>query len=326
MEGTKTARLAIMAATAALLVGIGSLAAAADSDVEGQFVNLINAARQEEGAPRLAVEPVLVEVARRHAEVMAEAGRIFHNDQLGYQVQGHYMMGENVGKGGEVDSLHEAFMKSSPHRANLLNPVWDAIGVGVVNHHGTLYVVEVFMHSKQPRAAVFTPPFSDDDGSVHESDIAELHRRGITRGCAPERYCPDRPVTRGELATMLVRSFGLTGSSTSQFTDTSHSEHADAIAVLAETGITKGCGPNQFCPDRYVTRGELATFFTRLLELPAESGPGFVDVAGTEHSSAIGALAASGITRGCSGDRFCPESPVTRGQLASFLLRAIDLG
>ncbi len=325
MEGTTRGRIAYTALVAIVFTALGGVAAVADSGAENQFVDLINAARQEEGASRLTVNPTLVEVARRHAGAMADAGKIFHNDQLGYQVDGHYMMGENVGKGGEVGPLHEAFMNSPPHRANLLNSMYDAIGVGVVDRDGTLYVVEVFMHSKQPKNA-FKPPFADDDGSVHEADIARLYELGVTRGCAPERYCPERPVTRGELATMLVRTFELVGSSSGEFTDTADSEHAGAIAVLADAGITKGCGPAHFCPDRSVTRGELATFFTRLLGLPLGIEVGFVDVAGSEHGSAIGALAASGITRGCTDDRFCPDSPVTRGQLASFLVRALELG
>ncbi|CAN5863487.1 hypothetical protein BH23ACT5_BH23ACT5_02110 [soil metagenome] len=326
MQGVKFAKLAIVTAVAALLAAIGGLAAAADSGAEDRFVSLINDARQDAGARTLTVEPVLVEVARAHAQKMADSGTIFHNDQLGYQVEGHYMMGENVGKGGEVEALHAAFMDSPPHRANLLNSVYDAVGVGVVDRQGTLYVVEVFMHSKEGKSAAFTPPFSDDDGSVHEADIGALYRMGVTRGCGVARYCPDRPVTRGELATMLVRTFDLTGSTTTQFTDTSSSEHAGAISVLADTGITNGCGPAQYCPHRAVTRGELATFFSRLLGLPVGSATGFVDVAGSEHQTAIGALAASGITKGCTGDKFCPDSPVTRGQLASFLVRALERG
>lgn len=324
------ARLIVVAvATMALLVA-GSLVAAAGTDAENGFVDLINADRRAAGAGALVVEDDLVAVARSHVKSMAEAGEIFHNSRLGYEIDNHYMVGENVGRGGDVVSLHGAFMASDGHRANILNPVYDSVGVGVTYREEIQYVVVVFRHSKTPPvktppATGFTPPFADDDGSVHEADITELHRRGITRGCAADRYCPDRPVTRGELATMLVRAFDLTGPTGTSFADTHSSEHRSAISILAHNGITKGCSTDRFCPERAVTRGELATFFTRLLGLPAASPSGFLDVASSEHRVAIGSLAAAGITRGCSDDRFCPTNPVTRGQLASFLLRALDL-
>src|SRR5690606_11539732 len=56
-------------------------------------------------------------------------------------------------------------------------------------------------------------PFSDDDGSVFEDDIARLAAAGITRGCNPpvnDRFCPDDVVTRGQMAAFLVRAFGYT--------------------------------------------------------------------------------------------------------------------
>ncbi|MGF1668357.1 MAG: S-layer homology domain-containing protein [Acidimicrobiia bacterium] len=49
--------------------------------------------------------------------------------------------------------------------------------------------------------------FSDDNGSVFESDIEALAASGITRGCGPESFCPDDPVTRQQMASFLVRAF-----------------------------------------------------------------------------------------------------------------------
>jgi len=62
--------------------------------------------------------------------------------------------------------------------------------------------------------------------------------------------------------------------------------------------------------------------------MPAEQSAGFTDVVvGSIHAADINALAAEGITRGCSRNplRYCPDQPVTRAQMASFLVRALNL-
>ena len=76
----------------------------------------------------------------------------------------------------------------------------------------------------------------------------------------------------------------------------------------------------------------MATFLTRALDLPAASEPaGFTDVdPASVHAPNIDALAAAGITRGCAASTpeapaFCPDDPVTRAQMATFLTRALDL-
>lgn len=310
---------------AAVLVVTGMTPALADSASDEQrFVELINSERRSAGAGPLEVHPDLVEGARRHAERMAAEGRIFHNQNLGDVTDGWKLLGENVGRGGNIETLHQAFMDSPGHRDNLLNPVYDLVGIGVVWSEGIPYVVEVFMDPIEELRVQFSPPFSDDDGSVHEADIVTLYERGITRGCDDTRYCPERPVTRGEMASLLVRSFGLKASPGDIFGDDNASVHESAIETLAANGITSGCAPGRFCPDRGVTRGEMATFLTRILDLPAASSAGFKDIAGSPHVAAIDSLAASGITKGCTATSFCPNQGVTRAQVASFLVRALQ--
>lgn len=318
-------RIMVAAAAAAVLVVTGMTPALADAASDEQrFVELINSERRSAGAGPLEVHPDLVEGARRHAERMAAEGRIFHNQNLGDVTDGWKLLGENVGRGGNIETLHQAFMDSPGHRDNLLNPVYDLVGIGVVWSEGIPYVVEVFMDPIEELRVQFSPPFSDDDGSVHEADIVALYERGITRGCDDTRYCPERPVTRGEMASLLVRSFGLKGSPGDIFGDDNASVHESAIETLAANGITSGCAPGRFCPDRGVTRGEMATFLTRILDLPAASSAGFKDIAGSPHAAAIDSLAASGITKGCTATTFCPNQGVTRAQVASFLVRALQ--
>jgi hypothetical protein len=174
--------------------------------------------------------------------------------------------------------------------------------------------------------------FVDVDDSVHQADIEALAASGITRGCNPptnDRFCPDDVVTRGQMAAFLNRA--LPGVPALQpaaaFTDTGGSVFASDIAWLAATGITRGCSPTAFCPDSPVTRGQMAAFLVRGLGLPAGSAA-FVDAPGNVFEADIATLASAGITRGCNppaNDRFCPDEPVTRAQMASFLVRALGL-
>lgn len=114
------------------------------------------------------------------------------------------------------------------------------------------------------------------------------------------------------------------------FADDEGSEFEADIEWLSTTGITRGCNPpfqDRFCPDSVITRGQMAAFLSRALGL-SSAASGFVDTGGSEFGQDIGALAASGITRGCNppiNDRFCPDDPVTRGQMAAFLTRALGL-
>lgn len=183
-----------------------------------------------------------------------------------------------------------------------------------------------------PAFAEALPPggtFVDDDASVHEGYIEALADDGITKGCDETRYCPTVAVTRGQMAAFLSRALSLPASSTNWFDDDDgHIFEADANA-LADSEITRGCGNGSgFCPDDAMTRGEMAAFLRRALELPASSTDHFGDDDADVFQDDINALASSGITKGCNppdNTRFCPDDTVTRAQMASFLGRALDL-
>lgn len=117
---------------------------------------------------------------------------------------------------------------------------------------------------------------------------------------------------------------------TGGFVDLGGSSFTSAIEWIAQEAITLGCNPptnDRYCPGDGVTRGQMAAFLTRALNLPP--GPdAFIDDNGTTFEAANNALAAAGITHGCNpptNNRFCPANVVTRGQMAAFLTRALDL-
>jgi len=187
----------------------------------------------------------------------------------------------------------------------------------------------------QPAAAVEVDSvFSDDDWNIHEPLINAIAAAGITYGCNPpdnDHYCPDRPVTREQMAAFLTRAFGYTVTAPDPFSDDDGSIFEGDIERIAAAGITTGCNPptnDRFCPYDPVTRAQMASFLTRALGLSPETAGPFVDVAGNTHLTSINAIAAAGITRGCNppdNDRFCPDDPVTRAQMASLLARALGL-
>lgn len=111
-----------------------------------------------------------------------------------------------------------------------------------------------------------------------------------------------------------------------RFTDTSGNPHIAAIYAVAGAGITQGCTVDRYCPRNAVTRGQMATFLTRALDLEPGDGTGFPDVPpGHAHAAGISAVGAAGIAEGLADGTFAPNRPVRRDQMASFLARALDL-
>jgi hypothetical protein len=170
-------------------------------------------------------------------------------------------------------------------------------------------------------------------GHLFEGDITWLASTGTTKGCNPpanDLFCPDDPVTRGQMATFLVRALDLPRSPDEPFVDVADSVHVANINALAAAGITRGCNPpanDRFCPTDPITRGQLAAFLVRSLGLTDDGGGNqFTDDDGTIFERDIARLAEAGITRGCNpptNDRFCPSRNVSRGELAALLHRAL---
>ena len=167
--------------------------------------------------------------------------------------------------------------------------------------------------------------FTDDDGNTHEGNIEAIAAAGITLGCNPEGtlYCPKSDVTRAQMATFLVRAFGIPRVAGNRFSDVSGT-HLANINAIAEAGITLGCSSDGtlYCPNDGVTRAQMASFLRRALDLPPSVINWFTDDDGNTHEDSINRVADAGITRGCGGDEYCPGDHVPRDQMASFLARA----
>ena len=166
--------------------------------------------------------------------------------------------------------------------------------------------------------------------------IGKLADSGITAGCGGDNYCPEDPVTRAQMAVFLVRGIHGSGfnpppATGNTFLDVGASAFAAAfIEQFFLDGITSGCGGNNYCPGDQVTRAQMAVFLLRAkygadyIPPPPSGVFGDVDLAYWAVAW-IEQLAAEGITSGCGGGNYCPNDPVTRAQMAVFLVRTFEL-
>jgi hypothetical protein len=168
----------------------------------------------------------------------------------------------------------------------------------VVHMRRIVTVVALFLFA-QPAWAVLPPggTFDDDDGSVHEADIEAIAEAGITRGCGPKAFCPDDPVTRGQMAAFVVRAFGWPMESGDTFTDDDDSTFEAEIETLAARGVTRGCAPTSFCPDDPVTRAQMASFLTRALGLTPPAVYPRTDIAAVTPDGELWLLSGDGVDR-----------------------------
>ena len=196
-----------------------------------------------------------------------------------------------------------------------------------------LFVVAVFasLLASVTNVAAQTGAFEDVPGDAYySSPVAELAAQGVFAGTLCEDgFCPGEAMDRKTMSVWVVRL--LDGQdppaiSQARFNDVdADGFYARFIERLAELGVTRGCGDgSSFCPDRVVTRAEMAVFLSRAYSLPEGPDPGFSDVpADAWYAADVARLAASRITVGCGdGSRFCPSRDTTRAQMATFLARA----
>jgi hypothetical protein len=177
--------------------------------------------------------------------------------------------------------------------------------------------------------------------------ISKLSARGITLGCGGGNFCPNANVTREQMAIFIERALGVftppAGPATPTFADVPNSGATDFsyefIEDFVARGITAGCAagpPRLYCPTANVTREQIAIFIERALGVfTPPAGPATPTFADVPNSGAtdfsyefIEDFVARGITQGCAAGPprlFCPSSPVTRAQMAVFLVRAFNL-
>jgi uncharacterized protein YkwD len=183
-------RTAVVTALAAVLAGLvvvpaGRPAAAFESvsgvrvnAVEARLLRLINRARTSRGIPALRIVPGFTDVARRWSGRMATKRAMAHNPSLvSHVVAGGgadwRAVAENVGYGYDADTLFASYMRSAPHRANILGRAYRYVGIGWAERPGGLgFNTQVFVNTyswSYGRSRVPAYGGIDDAGTVTKS-------------------------------------------------------------------------------------------------------------------------------------------------------------
>ncbi len=214
---------------------------------------------------------------------------------------------------------------SWPHlHFEIVDPaVTDRQGSNRINPYNSLEDAE--RRGDLPALAVRTAGqgFSDvGPRHTHIDGITYVDVNEITSGCGGWRYCPGRDVTRGQMATFLTKALALPPGGDSGFSDVRGHTHEAGIRAVVAAGIARGVEEGRFAPDTPMRRDQMASLLATALDLPAGDAT-FTDVAeDSPHREAISAVAAADITSGIGDGRFGPAQPVTRAQMATFLMKA----
>lgn len=356
---------------AVLALGLTASVPLADTATAGQaetaervLLGRINAARAEEDLPALSGHDQLSATARAWAEQMRAERQLTHNPELEAHLgPRRRRIAENIASRRSSEpiervaaEIHEQFMDSPPHRANLLDQ-WHHAGVGVsVSQDGTVWATVNFAEATVPplptgvrdiaagacQGDVPASGFTDLTGNVHADAVACLAWHGVASGTGQGDYDPRARVTRGQTAAFLARLVDEADGralpdydGTTDFTDVSEGHtHEAAINRLADAGIAKG-GPagrpsDLFLPQAPVTRAQMAAFLDRTYthvtgRSLASAGACFADAAGHPLRQAIDRLCIAGVVRGNSGGAYAPGTSLQRDAMGSFLTRLLDV-
>ncbi len=144
---------------------------------EAQFISLLNATRAKGGVAPLTVDPELRALARGWTQQMADAGKISHAKPISAGVTADWLkLGENVGTGGNVTVVMNAFIASPGHFENIMDPEFTRVGVGVIWVGNALYTTHRFEKladqppAEPPSAApAATPPAAASAGAPEQA-------------------------------------------------------------------------------------------------------------------------------------------------------------
>ena len=187
--------------------------------------------------------------------------------------------------------------------------------------------------------------FCDEDDSVHQAGIETIAQLGITIGCDadnPYQFCPRQVVSRSQMAAFLYRAVShWTGRvpPAARWVELSDVALTDWYRSYAQWAVSIGAFTafgGEFDPAAEVTRADIAIMLAAAFNLidplsqtqPQPEGL-FADMAGQDPAVVLAAeaLYRVGVTRGCAIEplRYCPDRPVTRAQMATFIARALSL-
>jgi hypothetical protein len=326
-------RVRLAALAAALLLAVVFVPAAprpAAASGGSSFVTMANGYRADANRGPVSLHAVVDRIAVERGHQVAQAGALIHDfDYIRERLEDEGIcwrgFGEILARNGSGDygAFGNQWYNSTTHRNIMLGDYTHAGGhreQAGGRWYGTMIFVKV---CNAASSSPTTSGFTDLGTSSFIDDIEWLVEQGITSGCSATRFCPRDAVARGEMATFLRRALDLPGTSEDYFSDDESSTHEVSINRARFADIASGCTATRYCPLNGVTRGQMASFLARALDLPPAVEDHFGDDEGSTHEDAINRLADAGIASGCTATRFCAGYLVTREQMAAFLKRAL---
>lgn len=174
-----------------------------------------------------------------------------------------------------------------------------------------------------------TKTFSDTANHWAASTITKAVKLRIIDGYEDGTFRPNAAVTRAEFAALMVRTFGLTAStSTTAFPDASSNWAAGYINTLAAKGVVTGYPDGSFKPNASISRAEMAMILSRVMNfsvLSTSAPASFADVS-NQHwaANAIREASSAKLVQGISESSFVPNSKATRAEAVTILIRALE--
>ncbi len=362
-----TASLVCSALVLALLLsvfGTATPAGATPASDESELLTLMNQSRTGAGLPPMVSDGALAATSRSWSSIMAGQNRLFHDSNLAAvatSVEPAWRsVGENVGTGFSTQQLHDAFMGSTAHRANIMSGRFNRVGIGVVHAGGKTWVTVRFLEGPAISGTTGLDPvleplpptpirgienacpagttltsFLDLLGNTHAKSVGCVVYWAVASGRTPTTFEPDAAITRQQVATFIAQMLESSGVSLPSnppdaFADDDHSIHQLRINQLAALGVVQGKTATSYRPAALVSRGEMATILVRAHrevtgKTLADGVNRFRDDAGSVHEVNINRVATAGIAAGNTASTFAPKNPVTRGQMSTFVSRTLDL-
>ena len=172
-----------------LLLLFGALPALAQTGDQLTLLNLLNAERAKAGLPRLEWDEHLAQSATAHARQLVQHHELSHQfngepvlgDRIGATGLRFNSAAENVAFGPSIETIHKGLMDSPPHRANILDPKYNAVGIAILPGDTELYAAQNF--------ARVVPTYSESQ--FRDAVIAAFQRARTSKKLAPLIVAPD---------------------------------------------------------------------------------------------------------------------------------------
>ena len=163
------------------------------------------------------------------------------------------------------------------------------------------------------------PPYADVPAEAwYAAAVRYVKERGLMNGTGNDKFSPDQPFTRAQLATVLYRIAGEPGvSGEDSFTDTeADAWYASAVLWAQQQGVVNGVGGGLFGTNSPVTQEQMATMLYRMEDEPEAAGAAD---ASTYAANAVGWARENGIAPATADYTFAPKADATRAQIAVLL-------